>query len=405
MDNTISRPPARPGSGSYAGNGLDENEETDLNLKTVVDDEDNFRLHNQKLLLTYKTHIDKKLFVSWLKKKTNRNLKWIRIAHENADPNNPYEHSHVLVDFGKPIDTKNCRYLDYEDIHPHIQLVTTIPHWNNAKKYLGKEDPDNADLKQLNIYERVSECETIQDALALCKEPGQANGIVTLWNHRQNTVEKIDRREFFTRWQRQLYFILMKNYNLTDNWIKEKYSGIDFSNGIDYTDEQILELRGIKKPWKSGKDRKIMVIYDPLGCNAKTELGQACVDAEPKRFQMFNNIGSLRDVATNLADMVARGWIGETLFINIARTCEDHKIYKTIEAVRDGKVTVEKYTGGTCEIKLKYMVMILNFMPKLNAITTDRWDIKTIDQDGFLRDMHLTEAFDILKGQKNDPEF
>jgi len=126
-----------------------------------------FVFANQKVLFTYKTHIDKKKITEFFNGLNNGECKFIRAAHETGDENHNYDHTHILVDFGKKFQTKNVRLFDFEDIHPHINTMKTITHFKNARAYLAKEDIANADLKEpvLSVIERVWSHNTVQDAM------------------------------------------------------------------------------------------------------------------------------------------------------------------------------------------------------------------------------------------------
>jgi len=140
---------------------------TDLDTKAAGDPK-KWRLYAQKLMLTYKTHVDKDAMREMIETKTKRpGLKFLRIAHETADSQNPYLHSHVLVDLESRFQTTNCRFFDIideesgETIHPHIKIVGSYQHWENSKNYIAKEDPEHADLlTKPSWVDGVLRCET-----------------------------------------------------------------------------------------------------------------------------------------------------------------------------------------------------------------------------------------------------
>jgi len=64
---------------------------------------------NQKIMLTYKTQIDKTKLLEFFDKKSP-GYTFCRIAHETGDKNHPYPHTHVVLDSGKVLQTSNCRF-------------------------------------------------------------------------------------------------------------------------------------------------------------------------------------------------------------------------------------------------------------------------------------------------------
>ena len=81
------------------------------------------KIANRRILLTYKTHLDKDAWIEWISTKTRITPDFVRLAHETGDKTNPYNHTHCVIDFGKVFQTVNMSYFDYENIH----LIYTRP--------------------------------------------------------------------------------------------------------------------------------------------------------------------------------------------------------------------------------------------------------------------------------------
>jgi len=117
--------------------------------------EKQFRFQNQRAFFTYPTHINKEEYTEWLSIRTNTGLilgKNIHIAHEQASSKTNYAHTHVVVDFGKCVQTRNCRFFDYLDIpHPNIAFLKTKKDYENCLRYINKELP-------LSLCEPVEKC-------------------------------------------------------------------------------------------------------------------------------------------------------------------------------------------------------------------------------------------------------
>jgi len=94
-------------------------------------------LQNKKLHLTFKT---------WLSDDQIENIrrrwkdeKQFSYCHENADAEDPYEHTHVYVRAGKEIKSESMAYFDIDGIHPSWKVVLTMEHERNILKYHRKE--------------------------------------------------------------------------------------------------------------------------------------------------------------------------------------------------------------------------------------------------------------------------
>ncbi|GAH85580.1 unnamed protein product, partial [marine sediment metagenome] len=101
-----------------------------------------FYLQTQRIFLTYRSHLDKKNYSNFLKKKMNGGksnvVDIIILAHEKGDKTTSYPHTHVFVKTLKRFQTRNSRYFDYDDIHPHIKSVKSKKHESNIYRYLAK---------------------------------------------------------------------------------------------------------------------------------------------------------------------------------------------------------------------------------------------------------------------------
>ena len=117
-----------------------------VELPTPGDEFRNAKIANRRLLLTYKTHLDKDAWIEWLTTKTKITPDFVRLAHETGDKTNPYNHTHCVIDFGKVFQSINMSYFDYENIHPHIRVLKSAKALKDAKTYIAKEDPANKDL-------------------------------------------------------------------------------------------------------------------------------------------------------------------------------------------------------------------------------------------------------------------
>lgn len=322
-------------------------------------------LQNQYVMATYKTHLDKKILESFFRSKVD-DIKFWRAAHENADKKDPYPHTHVLVDFGKSFTTRDSRFFDVENengvIHPNFKPIKTRIHWRNALNYIAKEDPENKDLKKkVPIACKVWDKPTLTEALEeFVNKPSDAMGIIALYNSRPSSMELKSISDSFAGWQTEFMMELMGN----------------------------------------GGDRKIIWIFDPVGGCGKTKFGRSLMIDDPKKFFYTTEVHTLRDMATVIESGIESGWNGHCFFLNLTRAAETHKIYNSMEAVRDGALTTQKYKGKTLLFEIDFLVTFANWLPEFSALTMDRWDVRIVlgagengDLDrSYLRRLNIKEA-------------
>lgn len=310
---------------------------------------ENFRLRSAKLFLTYKGHIDKDRFFMFMLGKSPK-LKKCYIAHENADPTDPYCHTHVVCDLGKAPDWTGSRCLDFDNIHPNIQIVEK---WKNACSYITKEDTtvnladeDRFEPRVYNHITAVWKHNTVQDALMNMKDLKDALPTLAVFKHKpmQLPDPEIDESDFYP-WQQ----VLWNRLNHMPN------------------------------------NRKVMWIYDPVGNTGKTRFGKWCCLKHPEKCVMLNNIGKISDFAMNMQNFWTQGWRGNTVILNLSRSYTDRtQIYEAIEIISDGYVTCTKYAGGVVWLPPLHVVIMSNFEPQRERLSEDRWQIETI-QGGELR--------------------
>lgn len=96
-----------------------------------------FRLKAKWIHLTYKSHVNHEQLLAFLRPK-GREFKWYSIVHEvGHEPDTDaaienehrgYDHTHVACEWQAAVETRNPRFFDFGDIHPHIQKITGNPH-------------------------------------------------------------------------------------------------------------------------------------------------------------------------------------------------------------------------------------------------------------------------------------
>lgn len=125
-----------------------------------------FRINQKKFHVTYKTHIDQEQLLDFFRGK--RDLSRYSVVWEIGDEGNDYEHTHALVEFSKPFESRDARCFDFQGIHPNIQSVTSEKHWENTWEYHEKAPikltRDGVKKTVQLLHEQIQKAETLADA-------------------------------------------------------------------------------------------------------------------------------------------------------------------------------------------------------------------------------------------------
>lgn len=303
-----------------------------------------FYFQGQKLLLTYSdVHIDKEALIEMIADRAGFELKFARCAHETGlSTGVPFKHTHVLIDFGKRFQTRDCRRFDWNsgdgNPHPNFRPVKSATHWHNCTQYLGKEDPENQDLLVVSCVGRVWNSASLQDALLNnCEKPSDALGIAALWGARPAQTPDVATPN--RPWQ-----------------------------------QDVLKLVQDKP-----HPRAIHWFYDPVGDTGKTWLSRYLM-ANKIAYSVKQACGSYH-FATILQGAIAAGWDQRCFIFDLPRTCEDLAFYGPLEEVKDGHVTAVKYQGGSLIFNQPHVLVLANFLPKREKLSRDRWRVHEILPD------------------------
>lgn len=317
------------------------------NYKSVeTTDNKKFYLAIKRVLLTYKTHLNKTSIENFFK--NNWDINEFHICHEKGDENNPYPHSHVFIEFKKRFQSRNCRVFDVNNIHPNIKKVVSIKHVENCYKYLMKEDPACSYLKDkcksFNV-DTIIKCKTKREAMENAKNASDANQLSNLWESNQVYTVKNSwdsSSEDFVYW----------------SWQKKFISYISF---------------------KPNRKHVITWIWDEEGQNGKNTL----VDKLMEEFNhaQLTTLGNSRDIAQVMKGYIDKGWRGKVLHINISKSDNlglDKNSYSTLEQLSDGKITSTKYKGCNLKWGTGHTIVYSNYPPDVSCLSLKRWDIKKI---------------------------
>lgn len=310
----------------------------------VVLEKGNFRFKNQKCMLTYRTHLNKEAYKTWLSEKLKgKKVKTIHLAHETGDKHHNYLHTHVVLDFGYQHQTTNVHWFDFEGIHPNVKKILTPTHWNNCLIYLSKEDPANAHLAKQdisNLYEKILSFQTNREAYVNCvKRPSDFSGVKLM----RESVK------------------------------------VESKNKVNIPEDEYL-------PWQkvftkitkrqAGEYRVINWLIDERGGCGKTKWCKHMEDNSNDGWVYINNVGTKSDFGQNIRNLVDRGWKGEGIIIDLPRSyTRGNELYECLESIVDGRITTTKYTGGTIDIGFPKVWVFANFRPTFKSLSLDRWRI------------------------------
>lgn len=286
-----------------------------------------FYVQNQRFLLTYKTHLDKKAHFAFLEGVNGgKHLHECYCAHEKASSKTNYAHTHTYVDFGRQIKSTSSRKFDFQGIHPNIKFVVTKKR-DRLYRYISKEDPELADLAARHpsvgpgIVSMIASKKTIQEAIGLVQNV--------------NDVFGIERLYALTREPEPLMCAQFEPHG----W-------------------QIPLLR--KLEW-SADLRSIDNYWEPDGRCGKTTLIKYLVATHPDRFYAISDPGPARDTSTVIVSAQKAGWKGHCMLINLTRDyAEREHIYKFLETLKDGLVTSQKYESATMVFDNPHVIVFSN---------------------------------------------
>lgn len=300
-----------------------------------------FRIANQRLLLTYATHLSKEGLLEFVGNfgPVSRAV----VSHETGGEGQ-YEHTHMAVEFTKAVQSRNARVLDYEGKHPNIKALPNRKAFMDAVKYLSKEDPEP--LRHGELYD------SLVTAIQGCSDKSEA----------------ISRFSGGQMSEIQYAMQVMAIYDLK----QEPF-------------EMALELKEWQQELKDILDgevhkRAIYWYYDEVGGAGKTEFTKWMVANNPKDVLFMSNLGGIKDCATNVVNARKAGWTGRVLLCDLPRACETKAIYEPLEAIKNGMITAVKYQGGNALWATGHVVVFANFLPNTRAMSRDRWRIYVLKE-------------------------
>lgn len=294
-------------------------------------------------MLTYKSHLNKDEYRKWFLKK----FEWsgeikIAMCHENGkdDPETPYEHTHVVIHWGKSR-TIGKRMVqsefDYEGIHPNWKAGKGRNAWKDMCKYISKEDKDigvKVEGEFKDVLTEIWSCNSEREVLELCECPGEVIPYLQAFRYKFQAERHVE------------YAKKIKNIELSDKqleWWKR------------------LQVQD---------DRRILWIADYEGNIGKTTF---C------KWLRVNQSAERMCLSSKSVNFMYKG--SEYVYINLTRSSEEYVSYQALEELKDGDMVSDKYEGRSVLFAPPKVIVMANFYPNKSRLTEDRWEIIKYGED------------------------
>jgi len=304
-----------------------------------------FRIQCKRFLLTYKTHVNKtNIELHFATLASNRMPpKVFHCAHETGSSTIPYEHSHVVVEFARNIDTRNPRFFDYEEIHPHIRKLTSGKAMKDAETYISKEDPDMAHLRvRGSLIDTIINAKSALEAVRLVAEkPGDIMGVLAGYRLKERQLDLPASIDPSTRaWQSKLLTICTQPADARSiTWVYDRIGNTGKSSFAAYLEDELRDDDG----------------YDWFS---------------------LSNMGKATDIFHLVGEAIKEGWRAKGVVVDLSRSFESRwDIYASLEAMKNGRITSTKYMGGRHRFASPHVVVFANWWPDTTKLSIDRWKI------------------------------
>lgn len=189
-------------------------------------------------------------------------------------------------------------------------------------------------IRQWNTRAHWERARSVANAVAYCSDPAKRTG--RIWT----TGFNVDTRDMRIVLEPNLY---------------------------EWQRELLQELRG------EAHMRKIIWYCDVEGGTGKTAFARFLVKNMPHT--MFVTTGSSKDIAYQI---IKSSWSPHQVIFNLPRTAEGGMAYGALESLKDGIIFSGKYEGGAKLFPPPHVVVMANFLPDMNKLSQDRWDIRTL---------------------------
>jgi hypothetical protein len=298
--------------------------------------------------------------------------------------NDGFLHTHVYIETSTEMRNKNVSAFIIEGVTPYITKVKDAAHVNNIILYhnskkrkpvtniekesiIAKRDSEKKgsissirSKPMKGIREAVYECETEQDVLNKFEESSLAGDLTCL----------------LSMWKTKP--------------APPKPEGGDISWWYEWKRKLFEELT------KEDVDpRKIIFYINTLGLGGKSDF----VDYMINHVEGVVSIGadSMYHLATTLVDYLASGQKIDIVLVDIPKDGSiSSGFYESLEMIKNGKFTSQKFRGKMISIPKPKVVVFTNQIPHLWKLSPDRWDLRFLDPNCNI--FHHVEGRELRKG-------
>lgn len=127
-------------------------------------------------------------------------------------------------------------------------------------------------------------------------------------------------------------------------------------------------------------DRTIIWYSDPKGGIGKTSLAKYLV----VKYNALYVSGKATDVKFAVSNLINKGKSPNIIIYAVPRTYETFVSYDVLESMKDGIFFSSKYESGMCVFPTPHVVVFANFLPKIENLSIDRWDIRELSSYGVM---------------------
>jgi len=151
--------------------------------------------------------------------------------------------------------------------------------------------------------------------------------------------------------------------------------------------EDMLEL----KP----DDRTIIWIYDPIGNMGKTQFLKYMNVKHGAVFSYGGKKADIINLVFNNKEYLLEH-VNPIMFYSFPRDIDPKCIsYESMEQIKDGCISNTKFEAGCFCCNSPHVVVLANCLPIMSKLTSDRWDIRSIDEAFNLVFYDVTEGLDV----------
>jgi len=208
----------------------------------------------------------------------------------------------------------------------------------------------------------------------------------------------------------------VKSGDYTLKELREKFSA-EFVRGyrfcLDYIEDhrkrpEVVPLPGPLYPWQQAikdyidgpvNNREIVFVVDFVGNSGKSEFCIWCCDSDEQELTQIIEMGLKKDMLYDFNDYEPDQYPG-TLFVDCVRSGTKHMDYGVLEKIKGGRFTSHKYKNKRVRMMSPHMIVMMNEMPCLAALSVDRYKVMVIDRAAANGFYWMSEE-DIINGHCN----